>query len=386
MRIHRYIAREVLVPMRLGLVVFTFVLLMGRILKLMELVLNKGVPLKEILALFVSLLPTFLVITLPLAFLLGVLIGFGRLSSDSEVVALKASGVSLNRMLRPVLLIGLAVSIVTATLTLYAEPAGNASFRNRLFTIATRQASVAIQPNIFNTDFKGLVLFAREVDERSGKMQGIFISDERIKGGATTIIAREGEIISDSKALSLTLKLHDGSIHRRENENDGAGYQLVRFATYDVNLNMGQDVGSSITRRIKEKELSLGKLLDTLRAGGDATRLLAVELHRRLMLPLVPLIFALVGVALGVRSHRSAKGGGFAMALVVFLAYYILFSLAKTLAVERGFPPFPTLWLPNLFFLVGGIVLFRQAAKEKSLQLPSLRELLRSLMNRGRRA
>ena len=179
-RIHRYIIKEISVPTILGLLIFTFVLLMGRILKLVEMVINKGVPLVETAKLFLYLLPTFLVITLPLAFLLGVLLGFGRLSADSEIVALKSCGFSLYGMLKPVALLAVSVSLLTGLLTLFVEPYANNAFRNQVFQIATSRASIGIQPRVFNDEFEGLILYANEIDERRGYMEGLFISDQRV--------------------------------------------------------------------------------------------------------------------------------------------------------------------------------------------------------------
>lgn len=384
-RIHRYIAREVAVPTLLGLLVFTFVLLMGRLLKLVELVVNKGVPAGEVGRLFLCLLPTFLVLTIPMAFLLGVLLGFGRLSADSEVVALKACGVSLYGMLLPVLLLGAAASLATALLTLYAEPSGNAAFRSQLFQIASSQASSGFQPRIFNDDFDGLVLYAAGQDEQDGTLQGVFISDERVGSTPAIILARSGRIVSDRNALTLTLRLEDGSIHRQPDDGLHDSYQLVRFATYDVNLNLGQQLSENQQRRKRENELSATELRQALTQAppGEERSKLAVEWHRRLALPVTPLLFALVGVPLGVRCQRSGRGGGFASALAVFLLYYVLFSFAETLAVKKGVPVAAAIWAPTVLLLAGGFFLLHLAAQEKPL-LPRAAERLRRLVPRMR--
>ncbi|MHB8713649.1 MAG: LptF/LptG family permease, partial [Trichloromonadaceae bacterium] len=232
-RIHRYIAREIAVPALLGLLIFTFVLLMGRILKLVELVVNKGVPLGEILQLFAYLMPAFLVITLPLAFLLGVLLGFGRLSADNEVVALRASGIPIYGMLRPVLLLAVVCSLITGWLTLYGEPAGQNAFRDQVFEIASSRANVGILPRVFNDEFDGLVLYAGDVDERQGEMRGVFISDERIGATPAVILASQGRVISDQEQRILTLRLENGTIHRRPVDKKADTYQVIGFTTYD---------------------------------------------------------------------------------------------------------------------------------------------------------
>lgn len=382
-RIHRYILKEITVPMKLGLVIFTFVLLMGRSLKLMELVINKGVPFGEIARLFLYLMPSFLVITIPLAFLLGILLGFGRLSSESEVIALKSSGVSLYTMLVPVLLVALVASGITAALTLVIEPRSNAAFRAQVFKIATSRASVGVKPMVFNDAFDGLTLYTSEIEDRSGRMKGVFISDERAGEAPAAIFAREGRIVSDPGALALTLRLEDGAIHRRLTGKKDGTYQIIDFSTYDINLGLGQNHGSAQKRPKKENELPVTELL-AARAGAAPAeqKALTVGLHKRFILASAPLLFALIGVPLGIRSHRSGKGGGFALALAIFLVYYVLLSFGKTLAVEKGFPIVATLWAPNLLFLAGGLTLLRFHAQERQLPLPSFAEMRRFLTER----
>jgi len=369
-RIQRYIAREITIPALLGLLIFTFVLLLGRLLKLAELVINKGVALDQIITLFGYLLPTFLVITIPLGFLLGVLLGFTRLSADNEITALKSTGVSLYRLLRPVLACALGAALLTALATLVVAPACKRLFRSQVFEVALSQASIELKPRIFNSDFEGLTIYANAVDEQAGAMQGILISDER--GGSTPalIFARSGQIIPDREALSVTLRLSDGSIHRRPDGRQRDSYQLATFATYDINLNLGEQLPNPENRYRKPSEHStaeLFQLLDETAPGPSRTSIL-VEIHRRLILPWAPLIFALVGVPLGIQSHRSGRGSGFALALAVFLLYYMFLSLAQTLVEEKGLPP-ATLWAPSVLFLTGGLYLTYLTAREKRLPL-----------------
>jgi lipopolysaccharide export system permease protein len=375
-RIHRYIAREITVPTLLGLIIFTFVLLMGRILKLVELVINKGVPAGEVARLFTYLLPSFLVITIPLAFLLGVLLGFGRLSADSEVIALKASGTSLYGMLKPVLVLAVLASLITGYLTLHAGPAGNSAFRTQVFQIAAGRASAEFQPRVFNDEFDGLVLYVSEIQERSGILEGVFISDERVGTTPSVILARTGRVIPDRSALTLTLRLEDGTIHRRPADKEHDTYQVIDFTTYDINLSLGQQDPNTMQRRRKENELTTSELQqarDAAQTPAERNSLI-VEWHRRLILPTAPLLFALIGVPLGIRSQRSGRGGGFATGLVVFLAYYLLLSFAETLAVEGGMNPVALIWAPNALFLTGSLVLLYMSAQEK--QFPLLERVL----------
>ncbi len=365
-RINIYISREIAVPTVLGLVIFTFILLMGRILKLVELVINKGVPAADIAKLFSYLLPSFLVITIPLAFLLGVMLGFGRLSADSEIVALKSSGISLYGMVRPVIALAIVASLLTGVLTLVAGPSGNRAFRQQIFQMASNRASIGIQPRVFNDEFNNLVLYANNTDERRGTFEGVMISDQRADQTPATILAQRGRVISDPENLTLTLRLENGSLHRSSPGKDS--YQIIKFTTYDLNLNMGEELQQAETKQLKPADMGTAELKTALTAPDLAPKKrqkMALEFHKRFTYPLAPLIFALVGVPLGIQSHRSGKGAGFSLALVVFLSYYLSLSLAETLVIEADYPPAFSLWLPNLAFLVGGAILFHQTANEK---------------------
>jgi len=366
-KIHRYIAGEIVTPFVLGLTVFTFVLLMGRMLRLAELMINKGVPFLDVFKLFAFLLPSFFVITVPLAFLLGILIGLGRLSGDSEVVAMKASGISLYAMLRPVMALATIVAILTAFLTLYAQPRGNFAFRHQVFEIAKNRADIGIQPRIFNDEFDGLVIYTNEVEDRSGIMKGVFISDERQEGKSSVVVADSGRIIPDRDALTLTLRLEDGSIHRHVSGPENSSYQIIQFASYDVLLDLGGQTGEGEDYRKKDKEMTLAELdaaIDKASSSLEANSY-AVEKHQRFALPFAPFVFALIGVPLSIQSSRSGRGGGFALSLCVALIYYFLLATAKTIGEEGFLPAAVSMWIPNLVFLLGGLFQFHQAAQEK---------------------
>ena len=379
LRIHRYILKEISLPALLSLLIFTFVLLMGRIPRLTELVINKGVPLGEMLQLFSYLLPTFFSITVPLSFLLGILLAFGRFSADSEFIALKACGISLYSLLKPVLILAFCCSLLTAWLTISVEPAGKSAFRGKLFEIASSRASVGIRAGVFNDDFDGIVLYAGGMDERRGIMQNVFISDEREGETSATILAQQGRFIPDPSNYSMTLQLNNGSIHRQPKGNNNSTYQLIGFSNYSINLDLGNQLAAAEGRHRSRGELSWSELQTAQRDSKSTKDLLrlAVEKHKRIAIAFAPLVFALVGVPLGLQSNRSGKGAGFALALAISLVYYLLLSIASTIAGKGMVPVAVALWLPNICFLCGGSYFLHRTAVERPLKLlPQLAALL----------
>lgn len=376
-RIHRYIFKEISTPTILSLLIFTFVLLMGRIPRVTELVISKGVPAGEIFMLFAYLMPTFFSITVPLSFLLGILLAFGRFSADSEFIALKASGVSLYNLIKPVILLAVFFAMLTGWITVFVEPASKAAFREKLFQIASSNLSINIKPGVFSDDFNGIVLYTRGISEQHGIMQDLFISDERSGVTPTTITAQEGRFIPDPDQLRLTLRLKDGSIHRQPTDQLQSTYQTIKFSSYDINIDTGAAVSSNKRKR-KRSEMSwneLNKAITTASKAKDKHRLEA-EKHERIVIAFAPLVLVLVGVPLGLQSQRSGKGAGFAMALVVFLIYYILLSFAGTIAEKGLIPSGIILWLPNICFFTGGLYFLHRTAVERPFQLFALPQKL----------
>lgn len=369
LRIQRYLLSEISIPALLSLVIFTFVLLMGRIPRVTELVINKGVPALEVLRLFAYLMPTFLTITAPLSFLLGILLAFGRLSADSEYIALKASGVGLYTLVRPVLLLAVVFTLFTAGITLFLEPACKSAFRNQLFEIASRTVDINLRPGVFNDDFPGIVMFAGGVTQAERRMRDIFISDEREGQTPAAIFAQQGRFISDPDTQRLTLRLENGSIHRQpRSQAKQDRYQIIRFTNYDINLSLNES-GQTGTRRRSHSELSWTELNRALsETSRNSARLaLLAEKHERIVIAFAPLVLVLVGIPLGLQSQRSGKGAGFSLALVIFLVYYVLLSLAGTVADEGWVPAAVIFWLPNLCFFAGGLYFLHRAAIERPL-------------------
>ena len=385
LRIHRYIIKEISVPALLSLLIFTCVLLMGKIPRIAELIINKGVPAAQILQLFSYLLPTFLTITIPLSFLLGILLAFGRLSADSEFVALKASGVSLYNLVKPVFILAIFFSLLTAWITISIEPASKAAFRSKLFQIATSSASISIKPRVFNDKFKGIILQIQDMDEDTRIMQHVFISDEREGKTPATIIAKNGRFISKPNQYRLTLRLNDGAIHRQSKQGKSSTYQIIRFTNYDLNIDLGEQLRGRQKHRQKAGELSWKKLNRAIvKANNNKTKHnLQAEKYERIVIAFAPIVLLLVGIPLGLQSSRSGKGSGFALALVIFLAYYVLLNLANTIAEKGVLPAAVILWLPNLCFLLGGFWALHSTAMEKPLRLIQIsRWLIRQLRSR----
>jgi lipopolysaccharide export system permease protein len=375
-RIQTYIGRKILAPMGLGLVILIFVLLMGNLLKLTDLVINKGVPLRDIVLLFYYLLPSFLDIALGMAFLIGILVGFSRLSADHEIIAMKSAGISLRQMSMPVLAIALATALALVAISFTAKPAGKRNFKEQVFRILQNRLGKGLEPMVFFHDFKDVVLFAQEVDN-SGQMRGVFLSDNRDPAEHLVISAKTGRLFSDPKSLAFTIFLQNGTLHNQTVQGKASEYRLLNFSEYQLTLDFNEKSDQK-ERHLAPKEMTLSEILSQPRL----TRKMRIEVHKRLAAPCAPFLFVLLGIPLGMYSPRSGRMGGFAFSLVIFLSYYMLSSFFETLCLEKRALPLFLMWVPNLVFLVTGILLFRGAALEKSFSLPSIAEIRRRLSRR----
>jgi len=362
--VHRYVFREILVPFLFGLSLFTFTLLIARLLKLIELVVTRGVPVLNILKLLSYIMPAFLEVTVPMAMLLAILVAFGRLSADSEMVALRSSGLSLYQLIAPVAIFALLATAATAALSLWARPWGNRALKTALFDLARARASAGIKEQIFNDDFPGLVIY-----------------DERDSTQHNTIFAREGAMVSNPATQAVTLRLRDGFIHTTDGRA-GTEYQ-THFQFYDVNLDLRQMIEGARQRERDPKELTLAQLGRSIVAKRAAELPFIpelVEYHRKFSIPFACIVFALVAVPLGVQPVRAARSRGFTLSLVMIFAYYVLLSFGQALAEQALVSAAVGLWLPNAVFAALGAYLFERAARERTLdQLERLQSGLAAL-------
>lgn len=380
--LYLYLFREITIPFLLGMAAFTSVLLMGRLLKLADLVVAKGVPLADILRMILFLIPSFCLVTIPMAFLLALLLAFGRLSSDSEITAMKASGVSLYGLLPPVLLFALLAYLATTFITVYALPWGNTSFKKLLFDIIQSRITLSLKEKVFNDEFPGLVIYTDSYDEAKHRMTGILIHDERDSLAPSTIFADNGFIVADPAAKALRVELKNGGIHRVSGKTD---YRLIEFQDYILSIILNQAPRELVKNELDLTFTELREGIRSLRTPPNLLRDMRLEFHRRFALPFACFVFALVGVPLGIQNQRSGKATGFSISIGVLLIYYIIQSAGKTLG-EKGFAyPALAVWAPNLILLALGAYLFKKTAAEQRIPmfeiLPAFMEWARRKFN-----
>lgn len=373
----RYLISEVLPPFLFGLLAFTFILLIGRMIKLLELVVTRGVSLLEIAKLFWLILPTFLEMTVPMAFLLAILLGLGRMSNDQELLAMKASGFGPAQILWPTLSMALVIALATFVLTMFARPAANFALKKELYKIAKSRIGTALKEKVFNDDFPKILIYVEEIVPPGNTAQGVLIVDNRDRSREDIILGKVARITTDEATNSLGLRLFDGSIYEREKSR--SGFSQTRFNIYDFKLDLDDLLGPVRQRESGPKEMPVMDLLHAIsikQSHGDDAVDERMELHQRIAFGFVPLIFCLLGVSLTLlpRTSRANRSWGFMLCTFWLFAYYALLSLGKGLGDKNLLSPLAATWLPNLIVAAVATHFFRHALRESPLLLPRVVE------------
>ncbi len=378
--VNRYILREISFPFFMTLFVFTFILLMGEILQLMDLMVNKGVSFIDISRAILFLMPSFLVFTIPIAFLISLLIGLGRLSGDNEITIFKASGISLYQLLSPIAFASLVTFIMTAFISFFLVPYSNCATRDLLFNIAKQKASIGIKEKVFNDDFKGLVLYAEKIPVHGNFMKGVFITTNQVGKERSTIIARKGYLVSDPESMSVILMLENGSTHTVN--KDLKNYKKMDFSTYSINLDLKTAISEEKETTKENKEMTVRELAGKIKRQNlkdTVKREMSIELNKRFSIPFSCIVFGILGIPLGIRKSMSGKSRGFTVGLLVVLIYYMLQLGGEALGETGKLPPMIGVWTPNLIFGVVGIYIFTMAAKERPLRFENCAGILKKL-------
>jgi LPS export ABC transporter permease LptG/LPS export ABC transporter permease LptF len=368
--IDRYVIREVLWPFVIGLVIFTFILIIPFLIPLAEKFISKGVPTMVVVQIMATLLPQALGLTIPMSLLLGLLVAFGRLSTDREFVAMQACGVSLIRLLRPVALLSIAAWAATSYVLLVSVPNANQAYREMTFNIVAERAEGEVRPRVFFEDFPELVLYVREVPQAGG-WNGVFMADNRAGQTPAIYLARHGRVAIDRKQRTVQMILQDGTRHTA----DAAGkYEVFRFKDLILTVNPDRVFPRTGPAR-GEREMSIAELRTRaaqLEREGNSPHNPLMEIHKKFSIPFACFVFGLIGLALGASNRRGGKLASFVLGIGVIFVYYVLLWLGQSMAKGHLVPAWLGVWLPNIGLGIFGALLFtwRDRAADQPIRIP----------------
>ena len=380
----RYVLREVLGSALIGVAVFSFVLFTRDLGRILELVVRNSAPLPSVAEIFFFTLPVALTYTVPMGVLVGILIGLGRLAADSEITAMRASGIGVWRFVR---MLSLFVTLTWALAlgnSLWVAPACQAAMAHLQDRLKTSQASFEVQPRVFYEGFPKAVLYVQDVvsAQRTAIWKGVFLADLSNPTSPRITLAKQGLLVSEGPN-ALRLHLTSGATH--ETSPTGAeDYQISTFSATDLPIDLpaadsetpkGQaPIGAVTTTALWQRAQA---------AGGLDARWAGLEFHRRLALPTACLVLALVGIPLGLSAKKGGKSSGFVITIVLVFLYYSISLIGVSFAKEGKVPVVLGAWLADLVFLIGGAVLLYRVEK-RPIDLGFVRRIWEQLRERLR--
>jgi len=353
----RYIVREMLAPSAIGLLVFSFVLLIDQIPRLLAVLVARSADLTTILRVFLNLLPSILAVTIPMAFLLGVLLAFGRLASDSEIVALRAVGVSPLRLLAPVMMLAAAMTALTFYINAVALPRANQAHRELVFSLVVSKARSDVKARTFTDSLLPgqMMLYVQDIEPDSGRWKNLLIHDTRDLREPKLILAKTGELVVDRDRQIVRIELGPGSEHSFF-PSDPREYTRTAFGSMGWDLPVDEffpDRKKLILSK-GDREMTLGELasrIAQMRSSGQGRKewgRFAVEWHKKFAIPAACLVFGLLGLALSLGSKKEARSSAFALSIAVIFVYYVLIRLGEQAGDTGMITPFVSMWAANL--------------------------------------
>jgi LPS export ABC transporter permease LptF/LPS export ABC transporter permease LptG len=378
----RYILKEIVPPFLVGLLVTTFVLLMNQILVLAELFIDKGVPAGLAARLLGWLIPSLLAFAVPMAVLTGVLGGLARLSADSEIVAFQTLGIGSRRLFRPLVIFGLGAWLLTSALTLVLAPRANFRWIQAMTSSVLTRAELRINALEFNESVPNTVLLIQNID-KDKTWENVFAYLGKDPRNPRLVTARKGRINIFPDKKRATLELIDGILHAGS-PAEPAAYSLTSFERFEEEIdveNLFPEVTSE--KRVREKDIrellrdvkGIKNELAVLETGlrdnprsqsaqlhaaqkGREYRAHWIEIHKKFSLPLVCLIFVVLGLPLGLMTGRGGRTGGLSLSLGIILVFYVMITMGEKLAMDSKISPFLGMWGPDLLLAAAGLFLF----------------------------
>ena len=356
----KYILREVVSHALLGAGLFTFIIFMRDVGRLMELVVRNSAPVPSVAEVFAFTLPAALTVTIPMGVLVGILIGLSRLAADSEVTAMRASGIGVSLFVKVIAIFAVVAWMLALVNQVWVAPWSARKLADLQNQLKGSQASFEVQPRVFYENFPNVVLYVQDVRAGAGAAlwKGIFLADISEPAAPKITLAQEGVVVSESPT-KLRLHLTHGEQHEGNAKNPQE-YQVTQFNETDIPITLPPPEEKQSTQYGLRPvmEMTSAELWHYSRTMfPEARRYLGIELQRRLALPTGCLVLAMVGIPLGLSAKKGGKSTGFVLTIVLVFLYYFAMLGGVALGRQGKLPPMLGAWLANLVFAVAGVAL-----------------------------
>ncbi|WP_136795790.1 LPS export ABC transporter permease LptF [Desulfosediminicola ganghwensis] len=371
--LYSYLSTEMLAPFFASFLIMNGVFFLVKLIPFLNFALDLDISFTDFVRMFSYMMPNMLLYTLPMAAMMGVIIAFSRLSSDMEILALKASGISVYRILPPLFIVALSITLATTYISTKLIPASEISMKQLTYQLLKEKIDKGIKEYQFTEALGDLVVHVGEIDNDTGQWTNVWVSDMRGQKNPSITMASKGRMFSNLDEMNITILLENGSLHRPD-EKDA---QIVNFERYIINIPLQP---GSQPKPSERKSLGMMQLYERAHEKGLNTedgRELLTEFHKRLVLPFGCLILTILGLPLGLQSGPGKRATGIPYGLAVFVLYYVLFTLGRTLADDGKAPVAFIMWLPNAIFLLIAFYAINRVTHEK----PILPERLQFMLN-----
>jgi len=360
--LYTYLINQVLAPFYASLIILTSILFLGKLIPILNIILDYNIELGDFIRLYAYFTPHLLLFTLPMSSMMGVILGTTHINNENELMVLKASGISLYRMLPPIILVALSTALLTGFFSIYLIPAGNRAKVELAFQLAKEKVERAMHEKRFSESLGDIVLYADSIDKKNNVWNGVYISDMRDPKHPVTIISESGTISANTMTGILAISLNNGILNRATSD----AVQTINFERYDMSLPL-ETPSTNPLARIGKSTMLQSELMAEAERIGKNTQAAAVylnEYHKRLALPVSCFILTLLGFPLGFLSGSRHKTIGIPLGLAIFILYYVLLTGAKTISESLVMPAAIAMWLPNLIFLFLTIFFIQSVASE----------------------
>jgi len=355
-----------LAPFFASFVIMNSVFFLIKLIPFLNVVLELDINFTDFIRLLSYLFPNMFLYSIPMSAMMGVIISFTRLSSDTEILAFKASGISLYQMIPPVVIVSLAIALLTGYFSTALMPKSELAMKQLMFQLAKEKIDKGIKEHKFTEALGDLVVYVESIDKKSGEWANVWVSDMRGQVHPIITMAQSGSMEAHIDTMLVTIVLENGSLHRP----DGARSQIVGFEKYTINIPLQPPtiLGGEDVTNLSAASMTMTQLQASANFFGRDTspgRSRLAHYHKRIVLPVGCFILSLLGLPLGLQAGPGRKAIGVPLGLAFFIFYYILFTLGKTAAEDSNIPVFIAMWLPNFVFLCITVYFIKQAARER---------------------
>lgn len=361
--LYTYLATEMLAPFFASFVIMNCVFFLVKLIPFLNFVLELEIAFVDFIRIFSYLFPNMFLYSIPMSAMIGVTIAFSRLSNDTEILAFKASGISVYQILPPVIFVTLSLALLTAYFSIKLIPVSDQAIQQFTYQLLKEKIDKGIKEQQFTEALGDIVVYVDDVDKKTNEWSNVWVSDMRGQKTPTITMAEKGMMNTELETMIITITLENGSLHRPDVLNS----QIVSFDKYAIHIPLKTPGANA---KFNRGTLTMTQLLNMAQEVGEEThkgRVLITEFHKRLVLPFGCLILALIGLPLGLQAGPGKKAIGIPLGLGVFISYYVAFTFVKMMAVDSSFPIGILMWTPNFLFLLFTATLILRTANELPL-------------------